>query len=545
MPPESGPFRLHPGDQHGLPAGQRPRLPPAAHALVVAGRLGDDAQLAALGRQSEDLRRRHTHGQHELLVRGEAQRRPARQLVADRRRWSGRPPVLQSDPLQGQLVRSRILRRQERQPPAVGRQRRGSRSLGAVDAQLLFAIQPPRDEERGQHAEVGPLLGRGAVDDVARVRRDRDQPQEARLAGERQREVEHPVRGRRRARGAAAEPVAGDRDRDEECYAGKQRTPARPRGGRRRDRLAARDRFLEPQARVADVAQPLARVLHQAAREQLAHARGRRCGQTRPVRLALQDGSHQVADRLAAEEPPSREAFVQQAAEGPDVRAPVERPAPHLLGTHVAGRAEHQPLLAHEEAVLDRRARVPRGLERCQRLRQAEVEHLDRALGRHAHVRRLEVAVDHAGLVRRLESLGDLAAQVERFLDGQGAARDPLGEVLARHQLEHEIRAAPGLVHLVDLRDVGMVQGREDPRLALEAPQAILVGRQRVREHLDRDLALQPRVLRAVDLAHASGTERAEDLVLGEPVAGGEGHVPGLRAGYSRGAGDRRRVRRG
>jgi len=40
-----------------------------------------------------------------------------------------------------------------------------------------------------------------------------------------------------------------------------------------------------------------------------------------------------------------------------------------------------------------------------------------------------------------------------------------------------------------------------------------------------RRLASEPRVAREVDLAHATGTEGAEDLVGGERLAGGEGHV--------------------
>ena len=46
-------------------------------------------------------------------------------------------------------------------------------------------------------------------------------------------------------------------------------------------------------------------------------------------------------------------------------------------------------------------------------------------------------------------------------------------------------------------------------------------------EDLDRHLAVEPRVARAVDLAHAAGTEGRDDLVGSEALAGGEAHLRG------------------
>jgi hypothetical protein len=43
-------------------------------------------------------------------------------------------------------------------------------------------------------------------------------------------------------------------------------------------------------------------------------------------------------------------------------------------------------------------------------------------------------------------------------------------------------------------------------------------------EDLDRDLAAEPRVLGAVDLAHAAGTERGDDFIGTETRAGRKTH---------------------
>ena len=49
------------------------------------------------------------------------------------------------------------------------------------------------------------------------------------------------------------------------------------------------------------------------------------------------------------------------------------------------------------------------------------------------------------------------------------------------------------------------------------------------RQRLDGDVAAEPRVARAVDLAHAAGPETGHDLVLPEPSACRDVHA--LRAG--------------
>ncbi len=58
-----------------------------------------------------------------------------------------------------------------------------------------------------------------------------------------------------------------------------------------------------------------------------------------------------------------------------------------------------------------------------------------------------------------------------------------------------------------------MVQRGDRARLALEA----LAESADAWSYLDRDRAIEPRVARLVDLAHATGADRREDLVGAEP----------------------------
>jgi hypothetical protein len=52
--------------------------------------------------------------------------------------------------------------------------------------------------------------------------------------------------------------------------------------------------------------------------------------------------------------------------------------------------------------------------------------------------------MDDAALVGGVERIGDLRGEASRFLPGQGTAGDPLGEILARHELHHDSRALAG-----------------------------------------------------------------------------------------------------
>ena len=69
-----------------------------------------------------------------------------------------------------------------------------------------------------------------------------------------------------------------------------------------------------------------------------------------------------------------------------------------------------------------------------------------------------------------------------------------------------------------------MIQRGEDLRFALEACEPIGIDRERLRKNLDRDVAIQLRIARAIDLAHAAGAEGSDILVNAKASAGGQAH---------------------
>jgi hypothetical protein len=158
------------------------------------------------------------------------------------------------------------------------------------------------------------------------------------------------------------------------------------------------------------------------------------------------------------------------------------------------------------------------------RFRETEIEHLHPSAGRDHHVGRLQVAVDDAFLVRRCQGLGDLRRIGKRFVEGKSARRDARVQALAFHELHRE-EAPPGdFFEGIKDGDARMSQVRQRACLASEARPPVFVLEELFRQQFQRDGPVEPRVLRSVDLAHATGAEGTENLVRAQSGSSGERH---------------------
>ena len=95
-------------------------------------------------------------------------------------------------------------------------------------------------------------------------------------------------------------------------------------------------------------------------------------------------------------------------------------------------------------------------------------------------------------------------------------------QILAVDQLHDEGRHAAGFFEPVDRRNIRMIQRGEHFGFALEACDPIRIGRDRRRQNLDGDIALQLGIRRAIDLAHPACANWHGDFIDAEARAGGE-----------------------
>lgn len=132
----------------------------------------------------------------------------------------------------------------------------------------------------------------------------------------------------------------------------------------------------------------------------------------------------------------------------------------------------------------------------------------------------------HTGFVDRRQRAADLATDAQGRGDvDQAFAVESGTEALAGQQLHGDVRRVViVVVDVVDLDDAGMAQLGGGPRFVEEArhdaPVAAVVGQQQ----LDRDLALEAYVARAVHRAHTAAADLLDQLIRPHPRPAVRGH---------------------
>ena len=144
----------------------------------------------------------------------------------------------------------------------------------------------------------------------------------------------------------------------------------------------------------------------------------------------------------------------------------------------------------------------------------AEVEQLDRPIIGQDRVGRLDVAMQHAAAMRRRQP----PREVERDVEDLARRRRPfeLVERLAAHVLRDQVGTPRDMRDAVDRDDVGVLQPRDRARLVEESRTRHRIFR-RLHE-LQRDRPIEQEVMRQVDAAHGTATEKPYQPVLLELV---------------------------
>ena len=253
--------------------------------------------------------------------------------------------------------------------------------------------------------------------------------------------------------------------------------------------------------------------------------------------MRRQGSQHGHHVRTAKREDPRAEP-VEHDAEAEQVRAGVEFLAGRLLGRHVTGRA-------------DDLAAPGQGGIFTFGAGQTEVKDLDASFARgiEPQIRRLDVTMDQAALMGRLKTFRDLAADAQDLRNGQDALLlQPIFEAHAFEKRHGDVGNATIFTDLVDGDDMVVIEFGRRSGFAQEAlPGVPLFGD--LREHdLERDRALELRILRLKDHPHPALAENLEDAISPQPPdlvrllcrrkerrgLGGTGRFLGRNVGHSK-----------
>ena len=128
----------------------------------------------------------------------------------------------------------------------------------------------------------------------------------------------------------------------------------------------------------------------------------------------------------------------------------------------------------------------------------------------------LDVAVDDVPLVGELEGVAERRDDGERFLRAQPVVDEQAAEIRPVDILhEQEVEIAP-LPELMDGHDVRVVQGGQGLGFGFEALGEFRVGRERLREELEGDEAVEGLLAGLEDRPHAAPADELDDLKVGE-----------------------------
>ncbi len=194
--------------------------------------------------------------------------------------------------------------------------------------------------------------------------------------------------------------------------------------------------------------------------------------------------------------------------------------APYLFRRHIADGSHHR---ARQRATGQGEGGFVALLGPHQ-LRQPEIQDFDPSVTRKEHVLRFKVAVHDSFFVGGSESLRDAQCVLDGAPHWQRAGLELFPQRHALEKLADQKRCTVVRPDVVDGQNVGVVQRGNGARFLFETAQPVCVPRQRLGQHLDRDLASEASITGAIHLSHAARAQRRLNLIRSKFRTSGKGH---------------------
>ena len=199
-----------------------------------------------------------------------------------------------------------------------------------------------------------------------------------------------------------------------------------------------------------------------------------------------------------------RQQFIENDAEGKDVRPLIDFGPLHLLGRHIPRRADPHPHAGQPFFGIDRRCFTHRRSRFCD----AEIHDFDASVAEDFDVLRFDVAVDDQVGVGILEAAADLLGIVQFFPEREGFLRVDNGPEIFPDEVFHDDVGLPvNLAEVVDDHDVLVGEFAGGPCFADETRPGFGSVKGLFEDDLDRNVAVHERVVSSVHDSHATAAE--------------------------------------
>ena len=126
--------------------------------------------------------------------------------------------------------------------------------------------------------------------------------------------------------------------------------------------------------------------------------------------------------------------------------------------------------------------------------------------------------------MRRVQRIGNLNRVLYGLRGQQRSVLEPAGECLTVQVLHHQVIDPVLMANIVQRADMGMAQAGDGLGLTVEPFAQLRITGEVLGQNLDGDVAIEARILGAIDLAHSSGAESRHDLVGAKTHADGKRH---------------------
>ena len=151
----------------------------------------------------------------------------------------------------------------------------------------------------------------------------------------------------------------------------------------------------------------------------------------------------------------------------------------------------------------------------CER-RDAEVEHLDVAVGPQHQVVGLDVAMHDRRGVGRGQRRRGLDADVEDLAKRQRSALETLTNGFALDEFRDEESCGVVIADLVDRQDVGMIERRCGTSFVKKTAEAFRIATELTAQDFERHQPSERGIQRLVNLAHAAAAQQALNLIAAD-----------------------------